>query len=103
MIAAIRQHPTPWTWEEHELPEGFSCIVYDARGTRVGRLDHLDADTASVIVDGVNALMAPKTGRGAVSAIARLALARIANGDPEPVRLAEIALKDIDTFSGERR
>lgn len=49
------QHPTPWIWEEHELSEGNSCIVYDARGYRVGGLDHLDRETANDIVECVNA------------------------------------------------
>lgn len=49
-----RMHPTPWAWEEHELSEGYSCVVYDANGHRVGGLDHLDRETAQDIVDGVN-------------------------------------------------
>lgn len=51
-------HPTPWEFEEHELSDGLSCIVYDARGVRVSRLDYLDRETAAEIVRGVNALSA---------------------------------------------
>lgn len=36
-----------WTVEEHELSEGFSCIVYDERGRAVA--DHLDHKTARLI------------------------------------------------------
>jgi hypothetical protein len=49
------QHPTPWTWEEHELSEGYSCIIYDARGYQVGGFGHLDRETANDIVECVNA------------------------------------------------
>jgi hypothetical protein len=40
--------PRPWTWEQHELSEGYSCIVYDADGRKV-ELDHIDAETAAVV------------------------------------------------------
>jgi hypothetical protein len=45
-------HPQPWTWEEHELSEGYSCIVYDARGQLV-KLDHLDSDTAAAVASAI--------------------------------------------------
>mgnify|MGYP001591249727 CR=1 FL=1 len=40
--------PGSWTWEEHELSTGYSCIVYDAHGMRVGT-DHLSAADAALI------------------------------------------------------
>lgn len=40
--------PRPWTWEEHELSEGYSCIVYDADGRKV-ELDHIDRNTAATV------------------------------------------------------
>lgn len=46
--AGSAAHPGPWTWEEHELSEGFSCIVYDARGNRV-MTDHEGRETAAMI------------------------------------------------------
>lgn len=45
------RHPRPWKWEEHELSEGMSCIVYDARGHRVGGFEHLDRETAAEVYD----------------------------------------------------
>lgn len=36
-----------WTWEEHQLSEGFSCIVYDEHGYAIA--DHLDRETAAKI------------------------------------------------------
>ncbi|HEX5320600.1 MAG TPA: hypothetical protein VFW46_15660 [Stellaceae bacterium] len=39
----------PWTYEVHELSEGYSAIVYDARGNRIGGFDHLDEATARLI------------------------------------------------------
>jgi hypothetical protein len=36
-----------WTVEEHELSEGYSCIVYDEHGQAVA--DHLDRKRASLI------------------------------------------------------
>lgn len=36
-----------WEMEEHELSEGFSCIVYDERGIAI--VDHLDRKTANLI------------------------------------------------------
>lgn len=36
-----------WTWEEHELSEGYSCCVYDEHGMMVA--DHLDRETAEKI------------------------------------------------------
>lgn len=49
----IRAHgmPTsraPWTYEVHELSTGFSAIVYDANGQRVGT-DHLSEADAALI------------------------------------------------------
>jgi len=41
-----------WTYEVHELSDGFSAIVYSERGYRVA--DHLTEATAKQIVDGVN-------------------------------------------------
>ena len=40
------QH-TPWTFEVHQLSEGFSGVVYDAAGQRIA--DHLDEATARLI------------------------------------------------------
>ena len=40
--------PAPWTWEEHELSEGYSCIVYDATGHSIG-YEHLNRGGASLI------------------------------------------------------
>jgi hypothetical protein len=48
--SGLRQSCSPhgaWTWEEHELSEGYSCIVYDQRGQAIA--DHLDRDTAAKI------------------------------------------------------
>lgn len=36
-----------WTWEEHQLSEGFSCIVYDEHGQRIA--DHLTVERARLI------------------------------------------------------
>lgn len=44
----LRIAPAPWTWEEHELSEGYSCIVYDANGHRIGA-DHLSQGDAALI------------------------------------------------------
>ena len=41
--------PAPWTYEVHRLSEGYSAIVYDACGHRIGGLDHLDEPTARLI------------------------------------------------------
>ncbi len=38
----------PWTYEVHELSEGFSAIVYAANGMRVGT-DHLSEPDARLI------------------------------------------------------
>lgn len=40
--------PGPWEWEEHELSEGYSCIVYAANGMKVGT-DHLSRADAALI------------------------------------------------------
>jgi hypothetical protein len=40
--------PGPWTYEVHELSEGFSGIVYAANGMRVGT-DHLSEADARLI------------------------------------------------------
>jgi len=45
-------HPLPWSYEVHELSEGYSAIIYDAKGHCV--VDHLDEATANQIVKGVN-------------------------------------------------
>lgn len=43
--------PTPWSYELHELSSGYSAIVYDANGQRVGT-DHLTEIDARRIVAG---------------------------------------------------
>ena len=48
------ESPLPWTWEEHELSEGYSCIVYDADGHGVPGLDHLTRKVAQETCDSVN-------------------------------------------------
>ena len=40
--------PGPWEYEEHQLSEGYSCIVYAANGMRVGT-DHLGRADAALI------------------------------------------------------
>ena len=49
-----RTHPTPFTYEVQELSEGYSAIIYDARGQCVGtgrRFDHMyEADAAFVVM-----------------------------------------------------
>jgi hypothetical protein len=55
-----------WTWEEHQLSEGFSCIVYDEHGRMVA--DHLDRETAAKIA------AAPDLSRDLQSAWAVLSL-----------------------------
>jgi hypothetical protein len=42
-----------WTFEVHELSEGFSAIVYDERGFAVA--DHLTERGARVMVEAHNA------------------------------------------------
>jgi len=36
-----------WAWEEHELSEGYSCIVYDEHGQAVA--DHLSREDAAMV------------------------------------------------------
>ena len=43
----------PLTWEEHELSEGYSSIVYDGRGMAIDK--HLSAAQAEAIARMVNA------------------------------------------------
>lgn len=38
----------PWTYEVHELSEGYSAIVYDEHGQMIA--DHLTEDRARLIV-----------------------------------------------------
>jgi len=44
---------TQWTYEVHQLSEGYSAIVYDGNGHAVA--DHLSELHASLIVRAVNA------------------------------------------------
>lgn len=41
--------PGPWTHEVHELSSGYSAIVYDANGYRLGGFDHLTEADARLI------------------------------------------------------
>lgn len=53
--------PEPWSYEVHELSEGFSAIVYDEHGRAVA--DHLSEDRAHLIAaapDMYGALLAAK-------------------------------------------
>lgn len=44
----MQQHSeNEWTFEEHQLSEGFSCVVYDGHGKMVA--DHLDRETAAKV------------------------------------------------------
>lgn len=54
-------NPLPWTWEEHELSEGYSCIVYDANGIGVPGLDHLTREVARQTCDCVNRFASLRT------------------------------------------
>lgn len=51
--------PRPWSYEVHELSEGYSGIVYDASGHRVGT-DHLSEEDAAVIAAAPDLLEALK-------------------------------------------
>lgn len=51
--------PGPWSYEVHELSEGYSAIVYDARGQRVGT-DHLSEADAALIAAAPDLLAAIK-------------------------------------------
>jgi SPP1 gp7 family putative phage head morphogenesis protein len=39
--------PSSWSYEEHQLSEGYSCIVYDEHGQRIA--DHLPKPRAALI------------------------------------------------------
>jgi hypothetical protein len=50
--------PEPWTYEVHELSEGMSAIVYDAKGKALA--DHLSEDEARLIAAAPELLAALK-------------------------------------------
>jgi hypothetical protein len=45
-----------WTWEEHSLSEGYSCVVYDQHGRMIA--DHLSAEIARLIASAPDLLEA---------------------------------------------
>ena len=47
-MSADKFTPGPWEFEEHQLSEGYSCIVYAANGMRVGT-DYLGRADAALI------------------------------------------------------
>lgn len=47
-------YPLPWTFETHELSEGFSSIIYDAYDHTVPGMTHLMEDHARLICAGVD-------------------------------------------------
>lgn len=53
-----RLSPGPWSAEVHRLSEGFSAIVYDARGWMIA--DHLTAEDAQLMAASWNLLVAAK-------------------------------------------
>ena len=56
--ATYRVHHPPFTYDVHELSEGYSAIIYDADGRCVGtgkRFDHMYEADAAFIVRAVNA------------------------------------------------
>lgn len=87
--------PRPWSYEVHELSEGYSGIVYDASGHRVGT-DHLSEEDAAVIAAAPDLLEAltelvlyhdvPDSAQDpVVKPLLRAAFAAIAKASPQPV------------------
>lgn len=56
-----------WTYEVHELSEGYSAIVYDEHGQAIA--DHLTEKQARLIAGAPVMLAALKKARGAITAL----------------------------------
>lgn len=77
-----------WTYEVHELSEGFSGIVYDEHGWMIA--DHLSEDRASLIAA---APMLKDAARDAVEAFKLLRI-RLAD-EPEAVALIDTHVSEL--------
>lgn len=96
-MTAFRGTPLalPLTWEEHELSEGYSSIVYDGRGMAIDK--HLSAAQAEAIARMVNA-------HGELLALAKLLAESLRyeikrnerSGDDEGARLKRFTLSRVE-------